>query len=179
MECAETVWIVYSALEDSQIKDRRLGPQVKGAGFFYQANDYKWIEDHSGTVLFIIQISCVLSFTENNSVWMLCIISCLIRDRNEAKGRKTSRYQKQSKMKNIYISWGFPGRAKKNIGQASRKVGSFQTPRRLPSTWGNTFSPFHSPCFIWREIAEWQHKHQANCLDTIFCVIPLSGGTEN
>lgn len=62
------------------------------------------LKDHSETTLFIIQLSCVLSFTENNSLWMLCRISSMTRGKAVVWGVRLK--TRKRKVKKKQIAWG-------------------------------------------------------------------------
>ena len=100
------------------------------------------LQDHSEVTLFIIQISCVLSFTENNCLRMLCLMPCVTRGKAVARSEATYRKRKLKKKNSLRVAWrGEIGRR----GKVYWNVGNFQTPHRLPSGIGKKPQDFTVP----------------------------------
>lgn len=60
------VCVAYLALEHSEIKDERLGPEAKGGGSFYHVKGAKWIKRPLRNDIFIVQISHFLFYLLEN-----------------------------------------------------------------------------------------------------------------
>ena len=85
------------------------------------------LKGHSEMTLFIIRITCVLSFADNKFVNVpLC--ACMTRGKTVVWGVRLRTGEHKVKKK----AWGFPGGGKERRGKVYRKVANFQTPHRLP-----------------------------------------------
>lgn len=98
------------------------------------------LKDHLEMILFIIQISCVLSFTDITGCD--CPVQCRY-GKGEAVVwgvRQAGKHHIQTKQPEACLE-GRKGRR----GKVFRKVGNFQTPHTLPSTIGKGPQDFMIP----------------------------------
>lgn len=134
MECSARVMYHLSCLRKFRDNRWKTCSRSKGWEFLLSSEmSISELKDHSELTLFITQISCVLSFTENNSLRMLCLMPCVTRGKAVARSEATHRKTKLRKKNSLRVAWREENGRR---GKVYRKVGNFQTPHRLPSAIG-------------------------------------------